>query len=781
VLGIGESRQELRLLLAEAGSWSTVSAPDVNPLRFCRTLLAPAVLVGVLAASAGRAQTAARPRPVAADENPGAVPDRPVLLDQVVVDAAASDDDYDTTGMGSLEAELRAPPFANDLVRDQVPADDLTAGLELELNLIATPSPVELATGTDRVNLRGFPTPRLRDGFAQTGIPEVLNVERRETIQGALTPVAGRAAPGGIQNHVTGRPPAKSRTRTHLGYTSEDIARVRFETGGPIGARGEAAKTKRRHFHRVALAWERRDGPEAFAYQETLATSAALTIRHSRSASTMVQVDYQAYAGNPSPGIPEYRASRDQPIVGRYLPLADFHTYGPEAGVRRRTGSASVAFDGQLSPALTLRAMVQTLRRELDEDRFTKGEYLLDVARFGGTREPQHIEQPLTALAAEAALTARFARAGIDHKILFSAQSVRTRYEREHRGLETSDRNALPLDVRQFDPYAPNFWRPAYSPDLYRRLITDRREDTRYTGLALSERAAFRYGRLVATAGLRYDRVSLDLDDRRPNASRPHVDDATAQVTYHAGGNLVAVPNRLLLYANTSTAFEPSTRVDARTGRIQGNATTRGVELGVRGTLWARRVTYAAHGFTFVNENISRRNPLYNDPILDPLFTQPELVAAGEERFSGVKLDIRSQLTPAWQLVGNVTYTDAVTTRSPDLPQEEGRPLARLPRIAGGATARYQVREGTLAGLSLHAGATYIGEFVQNYADTNRVHLEYPGYTLVSAGAGYRWSRKKAQHHVSVSVRNLLDADLLARLARPGAGRELGMNYERTF
>ena len=33
---------------------------------------------------------------------------------------------------------------------------------------------------------------------------------------------------------------------------------------------------------------------------------------------------------------------------------------------------------------------------------------------------------------------------------------------------------------------------------------------------------------------------------------------------------LVAVPGKILVFANTSTAFEPSSRVDARTGRVQG-------------------------------------------------------------------------------------------------------------------------------------------------------------------------------------------------------------------
>jgi iron complex outermembrane receptor protein len=428
-----------------------------------------------------------------------------------------------------------------------------------------------------------------------------------------------------------------------------------------------------------------------------------------------------------------------------------------------------------------VRAGVQAFSRTLDEDRWTVGQFLLDRGVFGGTREPQHHEQPLTALAAQADATLRFVAAGADHKLLASLAHSHVGYERLQRGLDTEGRNALPADVRTFNPYSPNYYRPAYDPGLFRRVITDRTETTGYTTFALSERAAFAHGRFVATLGMRADFVDFELDDRRPGATFPTVSDRVSQTTWHAGANVLVAPSRLLLFGNASTAFQPSTRVDARTGQLQGNDTTRGVELGAKGLFLDRRLNITALVYAFANENISRRNPLYNDPILDANLTQPELVAAGEEEFTGGTLDFRSQVTRGWTVSGRASYARALTTRSPDLPEEEGRQLSRIPSFSFSFQNRYAFNEGRLRGLSMGLGVVHVSDYVQSYESSSREFLAYPSYTLASFNAGYRWTAGRRTHALGLSCANLLDRDLLASHARVDAGRQLGMNYSLSY
>lgn len=700
--------------------------------------------------------------------------DPTIVMDPLRVGLLIADDDYDALGLGGQEAELIDPPFSNDLLApSREEEDDPGAALNAEVQAIAVVDPIDLATGVSRVDVRGFPTPRLRNGFTQSGIPEILHPERTEVIQGPLTPVLGRAAPGGIQNFVTPRPRAKPYGRFNASLTSSDAQNLRFETGATL--------VPRKAWYRLAAAWARKGGPQDHAYRDTRGLSGTLTWRHSAKASFLVQFDYLEMDANVAPAIPEYRPTRTAKIVGPYLPLAEFNSAGPNAGIRKRVASASVQYEGQPTRALNLRAGVQAFVRELDEDRWTVGQFLLDTEVFGGTREPQHFELPLTALAAQADATLRFVAAGADHKLLASLAHSHVDYDRLQRGLDTAGRNSLPADVRTFDPYSPNYYRPAYDPDFFRRVITDRTETTGYTTFVLSERAAFAHGRFVATLGMRADFVDFELDDRRPGAVFPTVADHASQTTWHAGANFLVSPNRLLLFGNASTAFQPSTRVDARTGQLQGNDTTRGVEVGAKGLFLDRRLNLTALVYAFANENISRRNPLYNDPILDANLTQPELVAAGEEEFTGGTLDFRGQVTREWTVSGRAAYARAVTVRSPDLPEEEGRALSRIPRFTFSLQNRYAFNEGRLRGLSVGMGLVHVSDYVQNYESSSREYLAYPSYTLASFNAGYRWTEKKKTHVLGITCANLFDRDLLASHARVGAGRELAMNYSLSY
>lgn len=698
------------------------------------------------------------------------------ILDEVEVRTDDAEDDFDITGMGYLEAELRDPPFSNNLLGADEASEDLGAELDDELSQIVVDSPADLVAGSDRLNLRGFPTPRLRNAFVQTGIPEILGVRRRETIQGPLTPVTGRAAPGGIQNYMTARPPGRAVRRYSADISTNNQVKGSIENGGPIGNIGDT-----RFYHRVAIGYDQRRGPQQFAEQETTTISAALTARHSRAHSTMWQVDLANYDGNPTPGVPEYRATPQGPILGRYLPLADFHAYGPNAGIKRRSGSASIQYEGQPTGNLSLRGVIQGVWREINEERFTRGDYVLSLERFAGNREPQYVEQPLSALAMDTGATWRFQALKADHKFSVSVDAIKTDYSRLQRGLTAQERSALPLSARRFDPLSPDYFRPELTPESYQRITTDRNEDTTYIGTSISERAAFADGRLVATIGTRLDQVRLDLTDNRANAQTPQVIGKTNELTYHAGGNWIIIPGRILGYANTSTAFEPSTRVDSRTGQIQGNETTGGIEIGFRGEEWERRLRYTLHAFAFTNENISRRNPLYRDPIADADQTQPALVSAGQENFQGATLEVRLQASKGLQLRGKAVFTDATTEKSPDLPAEVGRAIARVPRWTSALSSQYRWTEGKLNGWSLIASLIYVSDYVDTYEDARRALVEYPGYTYTSLSLGYRWKKAKATNSVSLRFRNIFNENLLTRISRPGSEPSASLSFRRSL
>jgi iron complex outermembrane receptor protein len=701
-------------------------------------------------------------------------PEDPINLETIEVDARRDLEGYDETGMGAQEAELSDPPFSNDLVSAALEETEAVGDLNLELGRIAVASPADLVAGLTRLNLRGFPTPRLRNGFIQLGVPEVLNAESGDRIQGPLTPVTGKAAPGGIENFVTERPRARRQSRIMLTASSARERLASFEHNAPL--------VEKKSWQRWMVGFRERLGPEAFAVNRQRLFSGAVTLKHSAAASTLLQFDYTDTDANPGSGIPEYRETRGSPVIGPYLPLAYLHVNGPDGRIRKQVASASAQLEAQINRNVSLRAGAQWFWRSLIEDRFTKGEFLLDERVFAGTREPQHSEQPWEALNGGVEVTTRFSGGRADHKLLVSLQASRADNARVQRGLDSVERAALPATVRRFDPEAPDYFRPAFGPGTYRRLITDRAELATYTALAITERMALAHGRTVLTAGVRRDAVDLEVSDRRPGVARPRLSDGTEEVTWLAGVNHQLKPGRALLFANASTAFEPSTRVDARTNRIQGNETTRGAEGGIKLLALGRRLTATVLGFWYLNENISRRNPLYDDPIADANQTQPQLVAAGGERFTGATLDLRYVVNPAWTFTGRATHTRAITTASPDLPEEVGRPLTRLPAETLALGARYSVAKGRWKGLVTSWTLTHVGGFVASYPDQNRAYLEFSSYTLLGTSVNYSWEPSKtARHTVGLAIRNLTDVDLLARVARVGAGRTISASYRATF
>ena len=76
---------------------------------------------------------------------------------------------------------------------------------------------------------------------------------------------------------------------------------------------------------------------------------------------------------------------------------------------------------------------------------------------------------------------------------------------------------------------------------------------------------------------------------------------------------------------------------------------------------------------------------------------------------------------------------------------------------------------------------TIPGRWLDPYLPEDLPPLDYPGYGLVSLNTGYSWKRGVRQFYVGLSLRNVLDRDLLASNARVGGGRELGFSARMNF
>ena len=716
-------------------------------------------------------------RPALALEEEPSPEDPAVMLDPLVIDGdAASGVDYDPTGLGGAEAERNEPPFANDLLSDpafnEVPLGELDA--ELDALASARADAAAVAAGSETVDLRGFPTPARLNGFTQTGIPEVINPGGSELVIGSLVPVVGRAAPGGIRNHQVSRPRGKTTRQLESSLGTQGNARAKASVTGVI--------LPNKSWYLLSGAWSGRDGPQRFAKTDQFNVGASIAVRHSRRTSTLWTLDAVDFRGNPAPGVPEYRRTAKGPVVGPYLPLAEFHTYGPEASVRRQAGSLGFQIESQLAPDLSLSSGTQIYDRRSEQDRFTTGQYVVDTGYFSGVREPTHREENHVGIVHQSDLTRRFQLFDADHKLLAGLEFSSSEATDENRGLERADRDALPLSIRRFDPYAPDYTLPAYSPARYRRLISDRAVLLDSAAGVLSLRSAFNNGRTVCTAGVRRDFTDVEVEDRRPSAppATARSEKRLANTSLHAGVNQ-RIGRRLLVFATASSAVQPSTRVDSRTGEIQDNASTAGFDLGFRTHFFERRLTAGAMIYAYNNSDIVRRNPLYNDPVADADHTQPQLVTSGEEEFRGLTAQLGWKPDKEWTWTARATWTDAFTVSSPDLPEEEGLPLTNLPRFTAATGLRRAFAVGPLNGFSVGGNLTHVGSTVQSYRRPGRERLDYPAYTVAGLDTSYTWKSGAVTHTLSASVGNLFNTDLLEKIARVGAERSLTVGWRVAF
>ena len=698
------------------------------------------------------------------------VEDEVVELEVFRVTEKVEEEDYDITGIGMDDADRADPMFANADMMEDLGSDVLPeAELDMQMELASGNSAADITAGVERVNLRGFTTPISRDSYSQAGFPGGLPSVSSETIRGLMVPVVGRAAPGGIRNNFSGRPRGRN-----LGSVALDASTNQRFSGNLVSS-GDVIPRKAWHY--VNVRGQYSEGPQPYAYQTQLRGTAALAIRHTRRTSSLFTFDVINTNGNPAAGVPNYRHSkaRDEKTIGPYLPLVNFSLNGPNTSLWTRYLSFAARVESRPSKEIDLKAMIHGVKRDVLRERFSTGYYVVSEGKFNGVREPIHYEESFEGLMSEVNLTWKPKTFGIYHKILFGLEALIMNRGKHERRLQ-NPKEAQPESVWNFDPYNPDYYRVPYSPETYSRITTDQNTHNFYSGAQFSTRSSFGRGKTVVTFGARYDRADISVTDYRPSAPQPKASQVNSQVSYHAGLNHLMFRNRLMWFASASSAFDSDPIVDQRTGKIHGNESTKGVELGFKTVLQDKRFHFTVLSFYYTNENIPIGNPLYNDKDHDAGQTQPRYLDSGEECFQGVQLKLGWNFHPGWMLSFKSTYVKSETKNSPII-TEEGNIIPRQPENTITAGLRYRVPDGPLKGLSFGTTLTFFDHIIVRYETSTYEQLEYPAYALIGFNASYTWTKGKYRNRVSLNLRNTFDTDLERKIYRVGAGRELFVSW----
>lgn len=669
--------------------------------------------------------------------------------------------------------------FGDFAVEDK--PDTGTNLVQEELSALPPSQIAEFASVSGAGTPRGFTTPRLRNGLTQLGFPEQIVGGRRDLLTGFLAVLYGRTAPGGIVNLISRRPSPKPTGAYDAVVSTRPSYFVQAERAQPFRTRKPAKKkAPPPNLHgRVVVSGLRQEGPEDFAKRDEWVFGTSLRYAPDKLTVLLLELEAAFTRAVPGTGIPATRAVPGAKTGAPALALAGFSTDGPHARSERDSLSLSLWGERKLSATRTLRGGAQWWAREQTELRFATGPYVLSTGRFDGTREPQFNDRREHTLGAQVEFDQAIKGRRLNQRWLVGLEGSAAVSDREKRALPKPVRDALPGAVRFLDPLAPDYSLPAYSAALYSRELTLRDESADYLGVFASDRLSWGRGRYGATFGLRHDRVHGEVDDLLAGAKIPHSANTVQKTTYHSG-LVVQLARGFAGFANLSSAFQPTRRVDARTGKIQGSESTQGAEAGVRWQTPTRNLLVTAAVYRLSNQNITRNNPIYEDPVLDPDRTQPQLVASGEERFSGA--DVAVRWNPWLPLTLDVRggWLEAITTSSPDLPEEVGRQLPRTPRFTGSTAVTY-APGGTGKGWQGGAAWAWIGAQTATYESRTRELVAYDGYGVIAANVSYNWESNKRRSSVAFAVRNVFDRDLAAATGRLGGERLAEAKYALRF
>ncbi|WP_373959628.1 TonB-dependent siderophore receptor [Vibrio gigantis] len=130
-----------------------------------------------------------------------------------------------------------------------------------------------------------------------------------------------------------------------------------------------------------------------------------------------------------------------------------------------------------------------------------------------------------------------------------------------------------------------------------------------------------------------------------------------------------------------------------------------------------------------------------------------QLTQIGEARNRGIELEAVANVTEELTLIGNVSFIDSEITEDENSSYVGNTPAQIADQLAS-AWANYRFLSGTLDGLTVGAGARYVGD---SYADNTETNV-IPSYTLFDATVSYRIQDYKLQ----VAAKNLADKEYVA-------------------
>lgn len=599
------------------------------------------------------------------------------------------------------------------------------------------------STTFDVVSIRGFTTSttvntnqyldgmKLQgDNYSEASIDPYF-LERVELLRGPVSVLYGKSHPGGVVSMVTKRPTTEPLKEVQFKMGTHNLWQTGFDFSDAIDDNGEFS-------YRLTGLGRSQNAQQENIKSTRYAVAPAFSWRPDDKTDFTLLSNFQSdpdagyYGWLPREGtvVPYYDAAGK----AHKLPT-DFNEGEKDNRLSRRQQLIGYSFAHGFDDTFTVR---QNLR-------YTRVHTLYTSTYGNGYQAPAQInrafvrsDEDLNSFTVDTQLQSDFATGAVDHTLLTGVDYLRMRNDID---ADYGTANPISMTNPQYGNANVNINFPY--------AVINRQEQT---GLYVQDQAE--WNKWILTLGGRYDFAKTSTFTRSSDTLAEINDE---QFTWRGGLNYV-FDNGIAPYISYSESFEPIS------GSTQGGKPfdpSRGkqYEAGVKYVPKDLPVTVTAAVY-----QLTKDKNLTADPA-NTVFS----VQGGEIRSRGFELEAKAAATQNIDITASYTFTDAEYTHDTLF---EGKRPAEIPRNMASLWADYTFHETALSGLTVGAGARYVGNTTSFYGSGPKTNQTFnvASYTVADAMVKYDLARFGLPgSSIGVNVNNLFDREYVSSCYRDHA------------
>ncbi|WNP33884.1 ferrichrome porin FhuA [Enterobacter kobei] len=599
------------------------------------------------------------------------------------------------------------------------------------------------STTFDVVSIRGFTTSttvntnqyldgmKLQgDNYSEASIDPYF-LERVELLRGPVSVLYGKSHPGGVVSMVTKRPTTEPLKEVQFKMGTHNLWQTGFDFSDAIDDNGEFS-------YRLTGLGRSQNAQQENIKSTRYAVAPAFSWRPDDKTDFTLLSNFQSdpdagyYGWLPREGtvVPYYDAAGK----AHKLPT-DFNEGEKDNRLSRRQQLIGYSFAHGFDDTFTVR---QNLR-------YTRVHTLYTSTYGNGYQAPAQInrafvrsDEDLNSFTVDTQLQSDFATGAVDHTLLTGVDYLRMRNDID---ADYGTANPISMTNPQYGNANVNINFPY--------AVINRQEQT---GLYVQDQAE--WNKWILTLGGRYDFAKTSTFTRS-SSSLAEINDE--QFTWRGGLNYV-FDNGIAPYISYSESFEP---ISGSTlgGKPFDPSRGKQYEAGVKYVPKDLPVTVTAAVY-----QLTKDKNLTADPANTAFSVQ-----GGEIRSRGFELEAKAAATQNIDITASYSFTDAEYTHDT---LYEGKRPAEIPRNMASLWADYTFHETALSGLTLGAGARYVGNTSSFYGSGPKTNQTFnvASYTVADAMVKYDLARFGLPgSSIGVNVNNLFDREYVSSCYRDHA------------